>query len=133
MTTLRATSITVGTPRPRALARFYSRLLGLPLSGEEFAAPGEPVEAGWAQIRQPDGAPGPTLNFEYEAHFVRPTWPSTAGAQTASQHLDIQVDDLAGAVQQAVASGATLAEVQPQDGIRVLFDPDGHPFCLFLT
>jgi hypothetical protein len=28
--------------------------------------------------------------------------------------------------------GAVLAEVQPQDDVRVLFDPSGHPFCLFL-
>jgi hypothetical protein len=25
-----------------------------------------------------------------------------------------------------------LADFQPQDDVRVLFDPDGHPFCLFL-
>jgi len=24
-----------------------------------------------------------------------------------------------------------LAEFQPQDDVRVLFDPSGHPFCLF--
>jgi hypothetical protein len=29
--------------------------------------------------------------------------------------------------------GATLAQVQPQDDVRVLLDPDGHPFCLFLS
>jgi hypothetical protein len=25
-----------------------------------------------------------------------------------------------------------LADVQPQDDVRVLFDPSGHPFCLFV-
>jgi hypothetical protein len=58
-------------------------------------------------------------------------WPSAPGRQTASQHLDIEVGDLAGAVEHALSCGAVLAEVQPQDGVRVLFDPDGHPFCLF--
>ena len=28
--------------------------------------------------------------------------------------------------------GATLAEFQPQDEVRVLFDPAGHPFCLYV-
>jgi hypothetical protein len=25
-----------------------------------------------------------------------------------------------------------LADFQPQEDVRVLFDPVGHPFCLFL-
>jgi hypothetical protein len=28
--------------------------------------------------------------------------------------------------------GATLADYQPQDDVRVHLDPDGHPFCLYL-
>jgi len=35
-----------------------------------------------------------------------------------------------GAVTEAVALGATLAGHQPQDHVRVLLDPAGHPFCL---
>ena len=26
---------------------------------------------------------------------------------------------------------ASLADFQPQDDVCVLFDPSGHPFCLF--
>jgi hypothetical protein len=29
-----------------------------------------------------------------------------------------------------VALGALVAEAQPQDNVRVLIDPAGHPFCL---
>jgi hypothetical protein len=32
----------------------------------------------------------------------------------------------------AVESGATVAQFQPQDGVRVSLDPDGHPFCLYM-
>jgi hypothetical protein len=46
-------------------------------------------------------------------------------------HLEIQVDDLVAGVAHAVAAGATLAEHQPQDDVRVCLDPAGHPFCLF--
>jgi len=45
-------------------------------------------------------------------------------------HFDFQVEDLDEAVAEAVALGATLAMHQPQENVRVLFDPAGHPFCL---
>lgn len=128
---IRVTSVTIGTSRPRALARFYSDLLGLPVTASEGPRPGEPEQAGWAQVRPPEGVPGPTLNFEYERCFRRPVWPAVQGEQTASQHLDIRVDDLPAAVAWAEACGAGLAEFQPQDRVRVMLDPDGHPFCLF--
>ncbi|SEH00754.1 hypothetical protein SAMN05444920_117185 [Nonomuraea solani] len=115
--------MTIGTSRPGELARFYARLLDLPVTADESE---------WAQVRPPEGVAGFTLNFEYERHYARPVWPSVPGGQTASQHLDIQVDDLAAAVEWAVACGAVLAGFQPQDDVRVLLDPDGHPFCLFL-
>jgi catechol 2,3-dioxygenase-like lactoylglutathione lyase family enzyme len=46
-------------------------------------------------------------------------------------HLEIRVDDLDAAVAHAVAQGATLADFQPQEYVRVCLDPAGHPFCLF--
>jgi catechol 2,3-dioxygenase-like lactoylglutathione lyase family enzyme len=129
---LRVTSVTIGTAQPNQLAHFYAHLLGWPVSADDPPDPGDPTRGGWAQIRPPEGEPGPTLNFEYELHFTRPVWPSAPGEQTASQHLDIVVDDLGAAVEWAVAQGAVLADFQPQDDVRVLFDPAGHPFCLFL-
>ena len=47
-------------------------------------------------------------------------------------HIDIGVDDVAAAVAEAIERGATLAEFQPQEDVRVLYDPAGHPFCLYL-
>ncbi|MGI5289563.1 VOC family protein [Nonomuraea polychroma] len=129
---LRATSVTIGTSQPLELARFYARLLGLPVTAEEGPGPGEPEEGGWAQIRPPEGVAAPTLNFEYERCYARPVWPSVPGEQTASQHLDVKVEDLGAAVEWALGCGAVLAEFQPQDDVQVLLDPDGHPFCLFL-
>jgi hypothetical protein len=46
-------------------------------------------------------------------------------------HLDIGVGDLEAGVAWAIESGARLAEFQPQEHVRVMLDPDGHPFCLF--
>lgn len=32
-----------------------------------------------------------------------------------------------------VGVGARLHPVQPQDDVRVMLDPTGHPFCLYLS
>jgi hypothetical protein len=45
-------------------------------------------------------------------------------------HLDIEVTELDDATADAVSLGARVAAFQPQDNVRVLFDPAGHPFCL---
>lgn len=89
--------------------------------------PGEPSEAGWAQLKTENL----TLNFEYEQWWTPPVWPAEPGGQGATQHLDLWVDDLDAAVAWATECGATVAGVQPQDAVRVMFDPHGHPFCLF--
>ena len=47
-------------------------------------------------------------------------------------HLDVGVADVAAAVSDAEELGATLATFQPQDDVRVMLDPAGHPFCLYL-
>jgi hypothetical protein len=47
-------------------------------------------------------------------------------------HLDFQVSDLQEAVAAALELGAQEAEFQPQTTVRVLLDPAGHPFCLYL-
>ena len=126
---LQLTSITVGTDDPHGLADFYRRLMGWQVTGDDPPEGGDP---GWAQLKpRPGGAPGPTLNFEGERRFRRPGWPSVEGGQNATQHLDIRVQDLDAATEWAVSVGAVLADFQPQDDVRVLFDPSGHPFCLF--
>jgi hypothetical protein len=124
---LQLTSITVAAPAPRALAQFYAVLLGGEITALDPARPGEPEAAGWAQVKTPNL----TLNFEFEQHWRAPCWPAEADRPTATQHVDIQVDDLTSAVEWAIACGARTAEFQPQTDVRVMFDPAGHPFCLF--
>src|SRR3954471_15906388 len=112
---------TLDAPDARELARFYGRLLGWPVRKEE---------AGWVEIGPPGGGGG--LALQTEPLFTRPQWPSTRSGQQMMMHLDIEVNELASAVEHALALGATLADFQPQDGVRVLLDPAGHPFCLFV-
>jgi len=124
---IRLTSITLAAPAPRELAQFYATLLDAEITASDPPRPGEPEDAGWAQVKTPNL----TLNFEFEQQWQAPYWPAQSERQIATQHLDIQVDELADAVEWAISCGARSAEVQPQEAIRVMFDPAGHPFCLF--
>lgn len=118
-----AVTITSEPARARELADFYQRLLGWPILHED-------ADGGWAQLSPPDGVAGPTINIEADRHHARPAWPSKPGEQTATMHLDIGVDDLDAAVAWALEVGATQADDQPQQHVRVMLDPHGHPFCL---
>lgn len=129
---LQLTSVTISCPDPRELARFYAKLLDGEITADDPPREGEPAEAGWAQVRTTSEYGQITLNFEYERSWEAPTWPSEAGKQSIQEHLDIRVDDLEAAVAWAKDCGATQAGFQPQDDVRVMLDPAGHPFCLFL-
>jgi catechol 2,3-dioxygenase-like lactoylglutathione lyase family enzyme len=118
---LELTTVNIGSPDPAALARFYERLLGWRIGYEE---------PGFVIIRNPAG--GVALSCQEETGYVRPVWPAGPGDQQMQLHLEIRVDALEPAVTHAVECGATVADHQPQDDVRVCLDPDGHPFCLFL-
>ena len=114
---------------PVALARFYERLLGWTMVECEGPRAGYPPEDGWAKLRSP--AEDLKIEFQWEQHYVAPTWPPVPGEQQMMVHLDIEVDDLDAGVSWALDAGAVLADHQPQEGVRVMLDPAGHPFCLF--
>jgi predicted enzyme related to lactoylglutathione lyase len=114
-------AVVLDSPDARELAAFYHRLLGW--TAEEDSAD-------WVKLRSPDG--GAALSFQTESAYVRPVWPAGPGDPQMSMHLDIHVEDLEAASAHAVAAGAIVAPVQPQDDVRVHLDPAGHPFCLFV-
>ena len=61
--------------------------------------------------------------------YQPPTWPEAHMPE--QMHLDLAVDDLTEAEQQATALGAVRAASRPApEQYIVLFDPAGHPFCL---
>ncbi len=117
----RISSTVLGAPDPRALADFYRGLL----PGWQTLAD----EPDWVKIKPPGGGHG--LAFQREDHHLEPTWPAQPGDQQMQVHLDIGAADLAAGVAYAEAHGARLAAHQPQDDVRVMLDPAGHPFCLF--
>ena len=81
-------------------------------------------------MKNPAG--GLDLLFQAEPLYRAPVWPEQPDGQDKMLHFEIQVDDLEGAVEHAVSLGARVADYQPQANVRVLLDPAGHPFCLFL-
>ena len=114
--------VVLDAPDGVALAHFYARLLGWSIfsEGDGGAAVAPSEQAGYY------------LGFETNHHYVRPVWPTVPGEPQMSMHLDVEVDDLDHAVRYAVEMGADLAEYQPQQTVRVMLDPAGHPFCLYL-
>lgn len=120
-TGLTLTTINLGAPDPVALGHFYQQLLGWDVVAEE---------PDWVLLRPSSGGVG--LSVQLETVYTPPTWPSEPDKQQMMLHLEIRVDDLAAAVAHATAAGATLAEYQPQEDVRVCLDPAGHPFCLWL-
>ncbi|MFF7645389.1 VOC family protein [Streptomyces canus] len=122
-TSARLSTVVLDTHDAHELAAFYQRLLGYVVRAEE---------PDWVLIGPPAGTEGTSLAFETEPEYVPPVWPTRKpGDQQMMLHLDIEVDDLEAETARAVAAGARLAEYQPQDDVRVLHDPSGHPFCLW--
>jgi predicted enzyme related to lactoylglutathione lyase len=109
------------------LAGFYASIFGW----EVTASDGE----GWRQLADPAGGVG--LNIQAEAGYVPPTWPEAPGAQQKMMHFEVLVDDVEAAAQRVREAGGTEAPWQPPDRdrsrLRVMLDPAGHPFCIFVS
>jgi catechol 2,3-dioxygenase-like lactoylglutathione lyase family enzyme/uncharacterized damage-inducible protein DinB len=119
---LRWTGVCIDCADAEALADFYGRLLGWEVTGRDGA--------GWISMRDPGGGTG--LLFQAEAAYRPPAWPEQPGGQDKMLHFEIRVPDLDAAVAHAIAAGGRQAEYQPQERVRVMLDPAGHPFCLYL-
>jgi catechol 2,3-dioxygenase-like lactoylglutathione lyase family enzyme len=117
---MKISAAVLDAPDPPALGAFYARLLSWTVIESD---------ATWTMVRPPTGGTG--LSFQLEPDYVPPVWPSAPGKQQMMSHLDIAVEDLEAGVAWAIEVGATLAEHQPQEHVRVMLDPAGHPFCLF--
>ena len=113
--------VVLEAPDPRALGRFYARLLGWRIATDGPT---------WVTMGPPDGVA--YLAVQESPEYVSPVWPPAQGQQQMMAHLDFEVSDLDAAVADALDNGATLADFQPQERVRVLLDPVGHPFCLYV-
>lgn len=97
---------------PRSLARFYSQLLGDPITYDSDD---------WMVVSTSSQASG--LAFQLAPDHCPPTWPGSSVPQQV--HIDVMVEDVAAATPKVLALGARTL-----DGKGVFADPAGHPFCL---
>ncbi|MEH1102930.1 VOC family protein [Micromonospora sp. CPCC 205561] len=109
-------TVVIDCPDPRALAAFYSELLGLDVDADAS-------DEGWAVI----AGSGHRLAFQAAPDLRRPRWPDPERPQQF--HLDVQVDDVEEAEKRVLALGARRLPGEGDD-FRVYADPAGHPFCL---
>jgi hypothetical protein len=113
--------VVLDAPDAPALAHFYSDLLGWQIATERpnYCTMGPADGVAYIAVQTSEG-------------YERPAWPNAADRQQMMLHLDFEVVDLETAVAHAEELGAETAAFQPQDDVRVMLDPAGHPFCLYV-
>jgi catechol 2,3-dioxygenase-like lactoylglutathione lyase family enzyme len=72
----------------------------------------------------------PRLGIQLAPDHVPPEWP---GGTRQQIHLDLYVEDVKAAHNEAMALGARLlqpaGDIESAEGYQVYADPAGHPFC----
>jgi hypothetical protein len=110
----RLTNVVLDAADTHGLARFYSELLGWPITR---------VDGDWIDVGE-----GPIkISVQHAPDHQPPRWPDPAFPQQF--HLDLDVDDIEEAEPKALALGAKLLD-SSEPTFRVYADPAGHPFCL---
>ena len=107
--------VVIDCPDPRALAAFYSELLGLEISHDSDD---------WVVLARSTRHSG--IAFQLAPGHQAPTWPEPGRPQ--QYHVDVMVDDLETAHREVIALGARALDRAGSD--HVYADPAGHPFCL---
>ncbi len=103
--------VALDCPDPMVLARFYSAVLGRPITY---------ADDDWVVVAEDDHHSG--LAFQRAPGHRAPTWPGDDVPQQI--HFDVMVEDVAAASRAVVALGARhLLD-------DTYADPAGHPFCL---
>ena len=112
--------VVLEAPDPHALLVFWSAILDKPILDEGESGGVLDIQEGVAY-----------LSVQKADVYEPPVWPPEPGKPGIQLHLDLEVADLEAAVENAVELGAKVADHQPQDDVRVMLDPAGHPFCLY--
>ncbi len=118
--------VTLDCQDAEAVAGFYAELFGWQITARDGR--------GWIQLSDPAGGVG--LNVQADPDYVPPTWPETPTGNGKMMHFEVLVHDLPRAVDAVLLAGGSEARFQPPDRdgdrLRVMLDPAGHPFCLFV-
>ena len=120
---------------PRALADFYSALLGLHCrAGDEAPDPLTPDDTDWIVLLDADERR--VLAIQAKADLRRSTWPSEEVPMQL--HMDFRVPDAQeleiqrGRAEELGARMLMDRSHDPDEPLYVMGDPEGHPFCLLV-
>ena len=69
-----------------------------------------------------------SIRFGRVAGYEPPSWPESDTPKR--YHMDLDVVDVAEAVERCLELGASKPDFQPGGRWTVLLDPAGHPFCV---
>ncbi|MCP3975252.1 MAG: VOC family protein [bacterium] len=89
----------------------------------------EDNDDGWHSVIDAEGRW--RIGVQLAPDHVPPDWPD--GTPQQQIHLDLHVDDPAGAHDQVISLGARLlqaGDLTGDEGHQVYADPAGHPFCI---
>jgi len=134
----RLRSVVIDTRDARRAAEFYRELLGYTYTaGDEPPPAGQPDPNGqdWLVLFDPET--GARLAFQQVESLPASSWPDTGVPQQI--HLDFSVattDELTTQHQRALELGARVLHDRfdnPVEPLYVFADPDGHPFCIFVS
>lgn len=124
------------TTRPRELAEFYRKLLGLRYRpGDEPPPDAASDDADWLVLVDSEGVR--TLAFQEVDHLPRTTWPKHDVPMQL--HVDFTVSSRAELQRQRERAEELSAELlldrtdDPDEPLYVFADPSGHPFCVFVA
>lgn len=108
---------------PMALAQFYCKLLGwkIGLVHEQIIIIGSKDS-------------NVDIGFQANENYIPPVWPEIEGKQQQMLHLDFAIPQskLQQWIDYVIELGGRKSEFQYAENgdSTVMFDPEGHPFCL---
>jgi catechol-2,3-dioxygenase len=110
-------SVVVDCKDPKALATFYSEVIGGTVDAEDDT---------WVVLTDQSGR---RLAFQHSPEHEPPRFPDPRGSQQF--HLDVVVDDVEDAERKVLELGASrVTDAVGETQFRVFRDPAGHTFCL---
>ena len=115
-------SVTIDCLHPKVLADFYKNFLGWStvFESDDFVS----LSASGFPVR---------LGFQLNEDYTPPVWPERPDQQQQMEHLDFKAanrNEMLAIRAHALQCGAIEAANQFSEDWIVMFDPEGHPFCI---
>ena len=120
--------IVIDCVHPASLARFWAGVL----DGYDVAPYDDDELARLRSAGIDDPEDDPTVLVERRGSLPRLWFQKVPETKVVKNrvHVDLRADDVDAEAARLEAIGATTQQAQPNDGLIVMFDPEGNEFCL---